>query len=185
LAKAIGGKGEVGALYFANNFHVTNLRYIGFIARLEAKYPNVKLVTTAGFDNPDKGQQVSQAMFARYPNLKGLYGAWSIPAMGVATSAKLAGRTPENFKIVCGNFDQIVTANMAKNGFIAGISAQQPYKQAVAEATMGALSLIGVKVPVYAVVPPLAVTRDNLAQQYQKEYRKPLPKKDREALKSD
>ncbi len=175
LAKAIGGKGEVAALYFANDFYVTNLRYEGFVARLMAKYPDVKLVATAGHDDPDKGQEVAQALLARYPTLNGLYGSWSIPAMGAATAAQVAGLQPENFKIVCENFDQIVAANMAKKGFISGISSQRPYDQGTAEAKVGALALIGEATPPYVVVPPLAVDRANLAQSYKTIYRKELP----------
>jgi ribose transport system substrate-binding protein len=52
LANAVGGEGDVGAMYFANDFYVTNLRYIGFIARLMAKYPDINLVAAAGHDNP-------------------------------------------------------------------------------------------------------------------------------------
>ena len=183
LAKAVGGKGEVGAMYFANDFYVTNLRYIGFIARLMAKYPDLKLVATAGHDNPDKGQDVAQALLARYPSLNGLYASWSIPAMGAVAAAKSAGRTPEDFKIVNENFDQIVAADMAKGGLIAGISSQRPYDQGVAEATAGALALIGAEVPPCVVVPPLAVSRDNLPDSYKTIYRKDLPAEMAESLK--
>ena len=175
LAKAIGGKGEVAAMYFANDFYVTNLRYIGFVARLMAKYPDIKLVAAAGHDNPDKGQEVAQAVLARYPNLNGMYASWSIPAMGAVTAAQTAGLTPDKFKIANENFDQIVAANMAKNGFIAGISSQRPYDQGVAEAKLGLLALIGEKTPPYVVVPPVAVNRGNLAQSYKVIYRKELP----------
>ena len=175
LAKAVGGKGDVAAMYFANDFYVTNLRYEGFVARLMAKYPDIKLVTAAGHDDPNKGQEVAQAVLARYPDIKGLYGSWSIPAMGAATAAEVAGKTPANFKIVCENFDQIVAANMAKGGFIAGISSQRPYDQGVAEATVGALTLIGEKTPPYVVVPPLAVDRSTLPAAYKTIYRIDLP----------
>ena len=175
LAKAIGGKGEVAAMYFANDFYVTNLRYIGFVARLMAKYPDIKLVAAAGHDNPDKGQEVAQAVLARFPNLNGMYASWSIPAMGAVTAAQTAGLTPDKFKITNENFDQIVAANMAKNGFIAGISSQRPYDQGVAEASLGLLALIGEKTPPYVVVPPVAVNRGNLAASYKTIYRKDLP----------
>ena len=175
LAKAVGGKGDVGAMYFANDFYVTNLRYEGFVARLMAKYPDIKLVTAAGHDDPNKGQEVAQAMLARYPDIKGLYGSWSIPAMGAATAAQVAGKTPDNFKIVCENFDQIVAADVAKKGLIAGISSQRPYAQATAEATIGALALIGEKTPPYVVVPPLAVDHANLPVSYKTIYRVDLP----------
>ena len=175
LAKAVGGKGDVAAMYFANDFYVTNLRYEGFVARLMAKYPDIKLVTVSGHDDPNKGQEVAQALLARYPNIVGLYGSWSIPAMGAATAAQVAGKTPADFKIVCENFDQIVAASLAKKGFIAGISSQRPYAQGVAEATVGALALIGVTPPPYVVVPPLAVDRANLAASYKTIYRVDLP----------
>lgn len=175
LAESVGGKGDVGAMFFANDFYVTNLRYEGFVARIMAKYPNINLVAVAGHDNPNKGQEVAQALMARYPNLKGLYGSWSIPAMGAVAAANVAGKNGSNFKIVCENFDQIVAANMAKNGLIAGISSQRPYDQGVAEATVGALALIGAPTPPYVVVPPLAVKRANLAASYKTIYRTDLP----------
>ena len=175
LAKAIGGKGDVAAMYFANDFYVTNLRYEGFVARLIAKYPDIKLVTAAGHDDPNKGMEVAQAVLARYPNVKGIYGSWSIPAMGAVTAAELAGKTPANFKIVCENFDKIVAANLAKGGLIAGISSQRPYAQGVAEATIGAMALIGETTPPYVVVPPLAVDRSNLPTSYKTIYRVDLP----------
>jgi hypothetical protein len=110
-----------------------------------------------------------------YPALDDMYASWSIPAMGAVTAARMAGRNPDNFKIVNENFDQIVALNMAENGFIAGISSQRPYDQGVAEAKIGALTLIGETTPTYVVVPPLKVTRDTLAEGYRKIYRIDLP----------
>ncbi|CAK7260690.1 MULTISPECIES: substrate-binding domain-containing protein [unclassified Shinella] len=182
LAESINYKGNVAALYFANDFYVTNLRYEGFIARLRAKYPDVKLVAAAGHDDPNKGQEVAQGVLARYPDIDGMYASWSIPAMGAVTAANVNGRTPSDFKIVNENFDQIVALNMAQNGFIAGISSQRPYDQGTAEARIGALTLIGEKVPPYVVVPPLAVKRANLPDSYKTIYRIDLPQEMSSAL---
>jgi ribose transport system substrate-binding protein len=182
LADAIGGKGDVGAMYFANDFYVTNLRYEGFIARVLAKYPDMNVVVAAGHNDPNKGQEVAQGVLARYPNLAGLYASWSIPAMGAATAAQVAGRSPADFKIVNENFDQIVAGNMAEGGFIAGISSQRPYDQGVAEATVGGLALIGEQTPSYVVVPPLKVERDNLPEAYKTIYRTDLPEDMQKAL---
>ena len=175
LADALHGKGNVAAMYYANDFYVTNLRYEGFIARVLAKYPDMHVVVAAGHNNPNKGQEVADGLLARYPTLDGVYASWSIPAMGAVTSATVAGRTPDNFKIVNENFDQIVALNMAQNGFISGISSQRPYDQGVAEAKTGALSLIGEPTPPYIVVPPLKVERSNLAASYKTIYRVDLP----------
>lgn len=182
LAEATGGKGDVAAMYFANDFYVTNLRYEGFIARVMAKYPELNVVVAAGHNNPNKGQEVAQAVLARYPTLAGMYASWSIPAMGAVTAASVAGRSPADFKIVNENFDQIVALNMAQNGFIAGISSQRPYDQGVAEAKIGALALIGEETPSYVVVPPLKVTRSTLADGYKTIYRTDLPAEMAEAL---
>lgn len=175
LAESLGGKGNVAAMYYAADFYVTNLRYEGFIARVMAKYPDLNVIVAAGHNNPNKGQEVADGLLARYPNLDGVYASWSIPAMGAVTSATVAGRTPENFKIVNENFDQIVALNMAQNGFIAGISSQRPYDQGVAEAKIGALALIGEPTPPYVVVPPVKVVRANLAESYKTIYRVDLP----------
>lgn len=182
LAESLGGKGDVAAMYFANDFYVTNLRYEGFIARVMAKYPDLHVVAAAGHNDPNKGQEVAQGVLARYPNLNGMYASWSIPAMGAVTAANTAGRTPEDFKIVNENFDQIVALNMAQDGFIAGISSQRPYDQGVAEATVGALTLIGEKTPSYVVVPPLKVTRKTLPEAYKTIYRVDLPAEMGQAL---
>jgi ribose transport system substrate-binding protein len=132
-------------------------------------------VVAAGHNGPDKGQEVTQGVLARHPNLNGLYGSWSIPAMGAVAAANVAGLSPSDFRIVCENFDQIVAANMAENGYIAGISAQIPYDNGITEAKLGALALIGEKVPTFVVVPPLKVVRANLAESYKTIYRKDLP----------
>ena len=175
LAEATGGKGDVAAMYYAPDFYVTNLRYEGFIARVMAKYPDMNVIVAAGHNNPNQGQEVAQGLLARYPTLAGVYASWSIPAMGAVTAARTAGRTSADFKIVNENFDQIVALDMAQNGFIAGISSQRPYDQGVAEAKTGALALIGEPTPPYIVVPPLKVTRANLAESYKTIYRVDLP----------
>jgi ribose transport system substrate-binding protein len=182
LAESLNGKGDVAAMFFANDFYVTNLRYEGFIARVMAKYPDLNVVVAAGHNDPNKGQEVAQGVLARYPNLSGMYASWSIPAMGAVTAATTAGRTPQDFKIVNENFDQIVALNMAQDGFIAGISSQRPYDQGVAEAKIGALTLIGEKTPSYVVVPPLKVTRKTLPEAYKTIYRIDLPAEMGQAL---
>ncbi|TBN39930.1 sugar ABC transporter substrate-binding protein [Paracoccus subflavus] len=175
LSDAIGGSGKVAAMYYAPDFYVTNVRYEGFIARMRAKHPEVELVASIGHNGPDRGQEVAQGLFARYPDLDGLYGSWSIPAMGAVTAASVAGIAPTDLRIVNENFDHIVAANMAQNGYIAGISAQNPYLNGITEARLGALALIGEEVPPFVVIPPIKVTRDNLTESYKRIYRQDAP----------
>ncbi|ALS28729.1 periplasmic binding protein domain-containing protein [Paenibacillus sp. 32O-W] len=183
LARAIGGKGEVAALYYAPNFYVTNQRYQGFVARLAAKYPDIKLVEVQGFQDPNRSQEVAAAILTKYPNLKGMYASWDVPAMGAVAAARVAGKTPENFKIVNENLGNEVALNMAQNGFIAGIGSQRPFDQGVAEARLAALAMIGEPTPAYVAVPSLAVNRENLENSYKVIYHKDVPPDILEALK--
>lgn len=175
LVSAIGGEGEVGLMYFNVDFWVTNLRTYGFVARMIAKYPNIKVVVAAGHDNPDLGQEVATTMIARYPDMDGMYSSWSIPAMGAEAAATVAGKTPENFAIVNENFDQIVALNVAQKGMIKGISSQRPRDQATAEARLGGLALLGAEVPIGSLISPVSATFDNLGEAFKTVYHKDLP----------
>lgn len=172
LANALGGKGEVAALYYAPDFYVTNQRYQGFVARLKAKYPEIKLVAAQGFQDPNRSQEVADALLTRYPNLNGMYASWDTPAMGAVAAARIAGKSPSEFKIVNENLGNQVALSMAENEYIAGIGSQRPFDQGVAEARLAALAMIGAETPPYVAVPSLAVNRSNLAESYQEVYHK-------------
>lgn len=183
LARSIGGKGQVAALYYAPNFYVTNQRYQGFVARLAAKHPDVELVEVQGFQDPNRSQEVAATLLMKYPNLKGLYASWDVPAMGAVAAARVAGKTPDDIKIVNENLGKEVAFNMARNGFISGIGSQRPFDQGVAEARLAALALIGIPTPTYVAVPSLAVNQDNLLEAYNVIYHKDVPVDILEALK--
>jgi ribose transport system substrate-binding protein len=99
--------------------------------------------------------------------------------MGAEAAATVAGKTPENFSIVCENFDKIVAQNMAQNGMIKGISSQRPRDQAIAEARLGAAALLGIDedMPNGWLIPTVPATRDNLAEAYETVYHEPLPER--------
>lgn len=61
LAESLGGKGDVAAMYFANDFYVANLCYEGFIARVMARYPEINVVAAAGHNDPNKARKWRRA----------------------------------------------------------------------------------------------------------------------------
>ncbi|MFC5528150.1 substrate-binding domain-containing protein [Cohnella yongneupensis] len=183
LAKAVGDKGEVAALYYAPNFYVTNQRYQGFVARLAAKHPNIKLVEAQGFQDPNRSQEVAAAILTKYPKLSGMYASWDVPAMGAVAAARVAGKSTDSFKIANENLGNEAALNMAQKGFVSGIGSQRPFDQGVAEAKLAALAMIGEKTPAYVAVPSLAVNRDNLADSYKAIYHKDAPADILDALK--
>ncbi|MEH7482517.1 substrate-binding domain-containing protein [Neobacillus drentensis] len=183
LARAIGGKGDVAALYYAPDFYVTNQRYEGFVARLKAKYPDINLIAVQGFQDPNKSQEVAGAVLTRYPNLKGMYAGWDVPAMGALAAARVAGKSPGEFKVVNENLGNEVALAMAKNDFIVGIGSQRPFDQGVAEAREAALAMIGAETHPYVAVPSLAVNRSSLEKSYQLIYHKEANAEIQKALK--
>jgi ribose transport system substrate-binding protein len=172
MAKALGGKGKVAAMYYAPNFLVTNQRYEGFVARMQAKYPDIEIVTAQGFQDPNNTQSVAAAILTKHSDLQGIWVAWDVPAMGAVAAARVAGKTTDNFKITCDFLGNEAALNMAQNGFIKGVGAQRPYDQGVAEATTAALALLGKETHPFVAVPPLAVDRENLVQAYEELYHK-------------
>jgi ribose transport system substrate-binding protein len=183
LAKAIGGKGNVAALYYASNFYVTNQRYEGFVTRLKAKYPDIHIVATQGFQDPNQTQNVASALLTKNPNIQGMWVAWDVPAMGAVAAARVAGKNPSNFSIVCEDLGNEAALNMAQNGFIKGLGAQRPFDQGVAEADEAALSIIGGQTSPYVAVSSVAVDRSNLTDSYKTVYHSAPPKDIASALK--
>ncbi|MGB7976448.1 MAG: substrate-binding domain-containing protein [Roseiarcus sp.] len=108
LAKAMGGEGELGFLYFDANAYVVNQRDAAFRTTIEKNYPNIKTIP-AGFSDPSRVFQVASAMILQHPKIKAIYAPWADPASGVlqairaliamtSRSARWICRTPSPFR---------------------------------------------------------------------------------------
>jgi ribose transport system substrate-binding protein len=64
---------------------------------------------------------------------------------------------------------------LAGNGLIKGIGAQQPYDLGTAVATATILSLVGHQLPPWIALPGLAVTQGNVVEAYQVVWHSPEP----------
>ena len=53
MAKALGGKGEIGLVFHAADFFVTRQRYDGFKKTIQEDYPDIKIVAEQGIGGPD------------------------------------------------------------------------------------------------------------------------------------
>ena len=83
VAKAIGGEGDIGFLYFDANAYVVNQRDAAFRTTIEKEFPKIKIAATQGFSDPSRAFQIASAMILQNPNLKAIYAPWSEPAAGV------------------------------------------------------------------------------------------------------
>jgi ribose transport system substrate-binding protein len=158
LAKAIGGKGEVGILTLVYDYYYSvAARKVG-AQKAFAQYPDIKVVGVGTFTSPEKAYEVATSMLTANPNLKGLFVAWDTPAQQAVADAKTLGR---DLIITTNDLAADSAVNVARGEFLA-VGAQQPYDQGVAEAKVAALALLGKEAPPYVSVPTLRVEKTNL-----------------------
>jgi ribose transport system substrate-binding protein len=173
MAQQIGYKGEVAMVFYDAVFFVTNERDRGFKETI-AKYPDIKLVAESGFADPNKVGEVADGLFANYPDLKGVYASWDVPAESVIASAKSIGK---NDLIITTVDLGLNTARMiAEDGFIRGTTTARSYDQGVAEAMAAAYALLGKQAPSYICPPALPVVKSNVLEAFKTAYHKDAPK---------
>ena len=173
LGEKLGGKGDVGMVYYDVDFFTTNQRDKGFKDTMASKYPDINIVTEQGFTDENGCSEQGDAILTQYPNIDGIYASWDIPMEGVLSSVRAAGKEGQVAlsAIDLGNNIALEIAN----GTVAGVGAQRPYDQGVTEVKCAALSLLGEEVPAFVVCPALPVTKDNVCDAYNTVYHVDAP----------
>lgn len=171
MAKAVGGEGEVAALYHEADFFVTNQRFEGFKETIETDYPDIELIAERGISDADLvggAQAQTSALINQNPNLKAVWAPWDVPAEGVMAAARDSGRT--DLIITTVDLGKNVALAMAQNQMVTGISAQLPMEQGRVEARLAAGALIDKEAPPFVAVSALPVERDNLLEAWEQVY---------------
>jgi len=176
MAKAVGGKGEIGLIHHEADFFVTKQRYDGFKSTIDKDYPDIKIVDDKGIAGPDfagDAQNAANAMLTEHPNLAGIWAVWDVPAEGVMAAARASGRT--DLKIATEDLGTNAAIALAKNQLVIGLGAQRPFDQGVAEARLGAGSLLGKKEPAYVALSALPVDHANVLEAWKQVYHADAP----------
>ncbi len=174
MAAALGGKGDVGLVYHAADFHVTRQRYEAVKATLAKDYPDIKIVAEQGIGGPDfpgDADKAASAMLTSNRRIKGIWAVWDVPAEGVISAARTAGR--DDLVITTIDLGENVAIDMAQGGFVKGLGAQRVYDQGVTEALLAGYGLLGKEAPPYVASPALPVTKENLLEAWQTVYHAP------------
>jgi ribose transport system substrate-binding protein len=126
LAKSIGSDGQVAILNVQPGISTTDQRQQGFIAQVKKKYPNMQYVGVQ-FHNDDqtKAAQLTTAMLARYPDLKGIFVTNVVGANGANAALKNAGKSGEVRLVEFDAGPEQVAA--LKSGTVDALIAQYPY----------------------------------------------------------
>ena len=173
MAQALGDEGgQIGLVFHAADFFVTRQRYDAFKATINENYPNIEIVAEQGIGGPDfsgDADKAASAMLVSHADLDGIWAVWDVPAEGVISAARVAGR--DDLVITTIDLGENVAINMAQGGFIKGLGAQRPFDQGVAEAMLAGYGLFGKEAPAFVAVPALPVTKDNLLEAWETVYR--------------
>ena len=176
MAKAMGGKGEIGLVFHEADFFVTKQRYDGFKSTITKDYPDIKIVEEKGIAGPDfagDAQGAANAMLSKHPTLAGIWAVWDVPAEGVMAAARASGRT--DLKIATEDLGKNVAIALAKNQLVVGLGAQVPFDQGVTEARLGAGALLGKKAPAYVALSALPVDHSNVLEAWKQVYHEEAP----------
>jgi ribose transport system substrate-binding protein len=182
MAKFLKGKGQIGLVYHAADFFVTHQRYEAFKKTI-ANYPGIKVVAEQGIGGPDfsgDAEKAASAMLVSHPGIKGIWAVWDVPAEGVVSAARTAGR--DDLIITTCDLGQNVGIDMASDAYVKGLGAQRPYDQGTTEAKLAGYGLLGKSAPPYVALPALAVTKTNLPQAWEQVYHQPLPPKVKQSM---
>ena len=176
MAKALGGKGEIGLIFHEADFFVTKQRYEGFKTTIESDYPDIKIVDEKGIAGPDfagDAQSAANAMMTENPDLAGIWAVWDVPAEGVMAAARASGRT--DLKLATQDLGTNAAIALAKGELVVGLGAQRPFDQGVTEALLGAGALLGKDEPAYVALSALPVQHDNVLDAWKQVYHADAP----------
>lgn len=173
LGETLGGEGDVGMVYYDADFFVSNQRDQGFKDTMAEKYPDINIVTEQGFTDENGCSEQGDAILTQYPNINGIYASWDIPMEGVLSSVRAAAMEGQ-IALTTIDLGNNIALEIA-NGTVAGLGAQMPYDQGVAEATLAAMSILGEECPSYVAVPAKRVDSENVLDAYEDVYHTEAP----------
>ena len=94
MARAVGGKGQVALVVHSQTASSGVDRRDGFTSWMKAHAPGVTLLPVQyGGGDQTKSADITKAVIASHPHVKGIYGANEGSAMGVIQGVKESGRT--------------------------------------------------------------------------------------------
>jgi len=174
LGEALGGEGKIGYINFDAEFFITNQRDNAFKQALKANYPGIDIAATAGFQDPEKVEEIAAGMVTRNPDLDGIYTTWAQPAEGVLAALREAGRESE-VKIATVDLSEPIALNIAEGGAVAGVSADPVFAVGEKLAEEAGLGILGKPAPAFAVLSSIAVTKSNLLEGWETSFGVPAP----------
>ncbi|HSK96764.1 MAG TPA: substrate-binding domain-containing protein [Euzebyales bacterium] len=182
MAEALDGEGQIGMIFHDADFFVTNNRDNAFRAAIEQRFSEIVIVDAKGFVQENATAEAADAMLTQHPDIDGIYVAWDVAAEGVIETLRAAGR--DDVAVVTHDLGATNAVDMAQGGNLYGTVADLPYDAGQAMATLAAYGLLDEPAPPFVAVDFVKVTRDNLADAWQRSLNKDLPDEVTRALEA-
>ncbi len=125
LAKAMGGRGEVGLLFFLQGSVSNDERVKGFKEAL-AKHPDLKLVSSLQANDPTEALNQSTNMLTANPNIKGIFAANEPNGVGAANYIRQNKKTGKVKLVAFDSSKEEVAA--LEEGILGSLIVQDPYR---------------------------------------------------------
>lgn len=160
LAKAIGDSGKVYVSNVSPGVSTTDQREEGFKEEMKAHHPNITVLETQfNDDDANKAASQEQSVFARNPDLKGIFGANLFSAIGAANGVQQSGQTGK-IKVVAFDAPQSIVDQL-KSGLIDMAIAQHPAEIGYFGVVAAYAHLTGQSIPVSIGTGFTVITKDN------------------------
>lgn len=172
LSPGVAHGGLVGILTYGADFFVTNERDIAFRKWMASERPDITLCH-GKFRDPAEAETAAYRLLDANPKLAGLYVVWDEPAMPAVAALKQRGLL---IPVTTTDLGYEAALELARDGLISGIGAQQPYNQGVATARTAIRALLGHQSPPWIALPGLPVTHSNVIESYQIVWQVAAPK---------
>ncbi len=181
LGHSLGGKGDVGIVFYNAQYYVTNQRDAAFRTTLQKEFPDIRIVAEQGFSDPSNATSIASAMLTQHRNLAGIYTSWSQPDEGVLSALRTVGNTTT--KTVTLDLDDPVVVDLATGGSTVAVVVDEAWDLGKGMADAAAYALLGKKAPTFAVAGALTITKSNIAAGYQQSLHTDVPPAVRKVLK--
>jgi ribose transport system substrate-binding protein len=161
LAEAIGGTGQVYVSNVNPGISTTDQREEGFKAEMAENFPDIEVLETQ-FNENDANNAASQlqAVFARNPELRGVFGANLFSAIGAANGVQQAGQTG-TIKVVAFDAPTSIVDNLS-TGLVDVAIAQHPAEIGYFGVVAAHAHLTGNSIPVSIGTGFTIITADNV-----------------------
>lgn len=176
MAREMGGKGKIGIIYHEADFPTTKIRYQAFKDVMKM-YPDITIAAEQGIAGPDfpgDAEKATAAFLMRDPEIKGIWGVWDVPAEGILSGARNAGR--DDLIITTVDLGKPIALELAKGGMIKGVGAQIVSENGTADAKAAGLAVLGKPVAPFIVVNGLPTDKSNVLEAWKRIYRVDAPK---------